>query len=172
MKVKLLKFVKSSPLMTTLLVLSVAAVLLGGSSAYAGQSNALPGSPLYPLKQLWEQTSLALSFSPAAKAQAHLNIAQDRIRAVQATVAPDPVAEPALQTVHQNLNDALNQSDKVTDPSQRKEIKKSISEAAVDAEKEAAHANESHDASATGKGDAKSMTDQLKQVRDKALGSD
>lgn len=166
------KILKYSRRATTLIALGGLVILLGGSSAYAAHSNALPGSPLYPLKQLWEEGSLLLSFGPDSKAKAHLNIAQDRIKAAQSAPTPIPVLVPTLQTVQQNLNDALNQSNNVSDQSQRKEIKKSISDAAAEAEIEAEHESESSDSSGSDKQDVESASDQIKQVRDQASTND
>lgn len=172
MKFPVFKILKYSRRTTILAGLGGLVIVLGGGSAYAAHSNALPGSALYPFKQLWEKGSLLLSFSPASKAQAHLNIAQDRIKSAQSSPTPTPVLVPALQTVQQNLNDALNQSNNVSDQSQRTEIKKSISDAAAEAQKEAEHESESPDSSSTDKQDIQSTSDQIKQVQDQASSGD
>lgn len=164
---------KSSRRPAILAVLGGLVIILGGSSAYAAHSSALPGSPLYPLKQLWEEGSLLLSFGPASKAKTHLSIAQDRIQAAQSGPTPAPVLVPTLQTVQQNLSDALNQSNKVGDQSQQKEIRKNISDTASEAEQEAEHENESSDdSSSTDKQDIQSTRDQIKQVKDRASADD
>lgn len=173
MKIPFSKVLKYSRRTTILAIVGGLIVILGGSSAYAAHSNALPGSPLYPLKQLWEQGSLLLSFSPAAKAQVHLNIAQDRIKAAQSSPTPIPVLVPTLQTVQQNLHDALNQSSNVTDQSQRNEIKKSVSDAASEAEKEAEQESRSSvESSSSDKQDIQSSRDQIKQIQNQASADD
>lgn len=165
MKFPVFKILKNSRRLTVVVALGALVIILGGSSAYAAHSNALPGSAFYPLKQLWEQGSLALAFTPAAKAQVHLNIAQDRIKATQSNTTPALVLAPTLQTVQQNLNDALNQTKNISDPSQRKDIEKSISDAATEVEKEAERENES-ESSSSDKQDIQSSRDQIKQVKD------
>lgn len=172
MKVPLFKIFKYSRRATILATLGGLIVVLGSSSAYAAHSNALPGSTLYPLKQLWEKGSLLLSFSPTSKANTHLNIAQNRIKALQSSPTPTPVLVPALQEVQQQLNSALTQSNNVTDQSQRKEIKKSISDTAAEAEKEAEHDSESPDSSSTDNHDVQSTSDKIKQVHDQASAND
>ncbi|GAC1392137.1 MAG: hypothetical protein NVSMB46_07100 [Candidatus Saccharimonadales bacterium] len=78
---------------------------------------------------------------------------------------------PALQTVQQQLNSALDQSNNITDQSQRKEIKKSISDTAAEAENEAQHESES-ESSSKDKQDVQNTSDQIKQVQDKASTND
>lgn len=175
MKIPVFKALKSSRKATILAALGGLVILLGGSSAYAARSNALPGSPLYPLKQLWEQGAVLLSFSPASKARAHLNIAQDRIKALQSSSVPTPVRAQALQTVQQNLNSALDQSNNVTDQTKRKELKDDISKEAVEAEQEVEHAKEVEKTKETDssksnkdKQDIKQSGDQIKQVKDRS----
>lgn len=168
MKIPVFKVLKYSRRATVLAVLGGLVVVLGGSSAYAAHTNALPGSPLYPLKQLWEEGTLLMSFSPASKAQTHLNIAQDRINAVQTSPAPAPVLAPALQEVNKQLNSALDQSNSVTDQVKRKEIKKDITDAAVEAQHEAERESESPDSSSSSKQEIKNTTEQIKQVQTQA----
>ena len=171
MKIPVFKILKNSRRLTVLVALGGLVVVLGSSSAYAAHSSALPGSPLYPLKQLWDEGSLLLSFNPASKAQAHLKIAQDRIKAAQSSPTPTPVLVPALQEVQQQLNSALDQSNKVTDQSQRKELKKSISDTAKEAESEAEHESETESSSSDNQ-DIKNSSDQIKQTQDQASTND
>lgn len=155
-----------------LIAISTAVVILGlgGTSAYAAHSNALPGSTLYPFKRVWEEGSLLLALSPASKAKTHVGIAHNRINAAQAVPAPTTVVVPALQQAQQQLNTALDQSNKVSDPTQRKEIKDSISKEAANAESELEHSSESE--SSRDKQNAQNTSDQLKQIKDQASTND
>lgn len=164
------KFFKYSRKTTAVVSLGALIVIFGGTSAFAAHSNALPGSPLYPLKQVWEQGQMLLSFDSASKATMHVKIAQDRIQALQATPTPTPALVPALQTVQANLNSALDQSKNVPDQTKRTEIRKSISDAAVEAEKEAQQKTEA--ASSSDQQDAQSSSDAIKSVGDQASTDD
>jgi spermidine/putrescine-binding protein len=173
MKIPFPKFSKRA----SIIVVAVAATVLalGGTSAYAAKSNALPGSALYPLKQAWEEVRLLTAMSPVSKAQTHIDIAHDRITSAQAAVsqtpAPAAVLVPALQEVKQQLNAALSQSSNVTDPTKRKEIKDSISKEAADAEGELEHSSESESSSGN-KQDLKTTSDQIRQIHDQASSND
>lgn len=178
MKLPALKILKLSSRAGILATAGVVVLVLGGSSAYAAHSNALPGSTLYPLKQLWEKGQVVLSFSPASKAETQVNIAQDRVKAAQATVSQTPAATngsnaiDALQQAQQHLQQALTHASNVSDPSQRKEIEKKISDTAAEAEAEAQHESESESTNSTDKQDLQNTSDQIKQVRDQASSDD
>ncbi len=154
-----------------IIVLSSATVIvaLGGTSAYAAHTNALPGSALYPFKKGWEEARILLSLSPASEAQTRVDIAHNLVQATQQlTPTPSTNVLPALQEAQQQLNSALNQSNKVSDPSKRQEIKDSISKEAADAsvELEQHHKPES----SNDKRDAKNTAEQLQQIKNKASG--
>ncbi len=159
----------------TIVVLTVVVILgLGGTSAYAAESNALPGSALYPFKKGWEEVRLLLAFSPAAKAKTNVDIAHNRIKAAQNVASQTPAATtvvvPALQEAQQQLSNALNQTNNITDPSQRREVKRSISKEASDAETELEHSNESE--SSDDKQNTKSTSEQLQQIQDQSSTDD
>jgi hypothetical protein len=176
MKLPIFKIFKYSRRASIIATVGGLIVIFGGTSAYAAHSNALPGSTLYPLKQLWEQGQLLLSFSPTSKAQAQIDIAHDRIKAAQAVVSQTPAATngsnaiPALQHAQEQLNKALSNADKITDPTQRQEIKKSISDAATEAEAELEQENES--ASDSDKQDIQHTSEEIKKVKDQASSND
>lgn len=173
MKTPTLKIFKYSRMANIVIAVGGLVVIFGATSAYAAHSNALPGSALYPLKQLWEQGQLQLSFSPASKAQTHVDIAQDRIKVAQTPATTNSSnALPALQQAQQHLDKALTNADKVTDPTQRKEIKKSISGAAAEAETELEHSSESESPSASDKQDIQKTSDEIKKVQDQASTDD
>ena len=172
MKIPVFKIFKYSRRASIVTVVVGLVVIFGSLSAYAAKSDALPGSTLYPLKQLWEKGQLVLSFSPVSKAQTHVSIAQDRIKAAQAVPVPTTVLVPALQEAQQQLNSALSQASGITDQTQRKEINKSISDAAAEATAEAEHASESESASSSDKQDLQKTSDQIKQVQDQASTDD
>ncbi|GAC1386499.1 MAG: hypothetical protein NVS1B7_4600 [Candidatus Saccharimonadales bacterium] len=151
-------------------ILSVAVVGLGSTSVYAARSNALPGSALYPLKQGWEQVHLFLSFSPASEAKTRVGIAHNRLLAAQQVPSPSPTFIPTLHEVNQQLNTALNQSNKISDPVKRKEIKDSVSKEANEAEVELEHSSELE--STSDKQEMKKTSDELKHLRDQASTKD
>jgi len=65
-------------------VLLLAVVVLGGGVMVARAAyNSLPGEPLYPVKQVLEDGEILLAFSPARKAELHLEIAQERLVELQ-----------------------------------------------------------------------------------------
>ncbi len=176
MKLPLLKTLKLTSRTGLLVAMGVVVLLLGGSSAYAAHTDALQGSTLYPLKQLWEKGQLLLSFSPASKAQTEVNIAQDRIKAAQATVSQTPAATngssavDALQQAQQHLQQALTHVDNVSDPNQKKEIEKKISDTATEAENEVE--NESESPNPSDKQDLQKTSDQINQVKQHASNDD
>ena len=134
MKVKLPTFTITKKATIIAAVSGIVLVTLGTTSAYAAQSNALPGSLLYPFKKAWEDVSLVVAPNPTAKAQTHLNIAQNRINSIQqATTTP---ALPAIQQAQQNLQSALNDAKQISDANTKKDIKKSVAEEASRVEKE------------------------------------
>ncbi len=176
MKLPLLKTLKLTSRTGLLVAIGVVVLLLGGSSAYAAHTDALQGSALYPLKQVWEKGQLLLSFSPASKAQTEVNIAQDRIKAAQATVSQTPAATngssavDALQQAQQHLQQALAHVDNVSDPNQKKEIEKKISDTATEAENEVE--NESESPNPSDKQDLQKTSDQINQVKQHASNDD
>src|SRR5579875_2571141 len=67
------------------------------SGIRTASASALPGSPLYPAKLAVEQINLLVAISPDARAQAHLNIAMDRLAEAEAAARQENLAlVPAL----------------------------------------------------------------------------
>lgn len=176
MKLPVFKIFKYSRRASIIAAVGGLFLAFGGTSAYAANSNALPGSALYPLKQLWERGQLMLSFSPTAKAQLQVEIAQDRIKSAQAIVAETPAATngsnaiSALQHAQEQLSKALDNTDDITDLAKRAEIKSSISDAADEVEAELEQENDSADDSA--KQDIQRTSDHIKQIKDQASSDD
>lgn len=160
--------IKPSKKTLTITIVSVGglALTLFGTSAYAAQTNALPGSPLYPLKQAWESVALFVAPTPAAKAQAYLNVAQNRITSSQ-QVTPAPV--PVIQQAQQHLQSALDEAQKVSDSTTRKEIKDSVAQKAAEVETEIKSSKESD---STNEQDVKDATDHNKQIQTDASRDD
>lgn len=178
MKLPLLKALKLTSRTGVLAAIGVVVLLLGGSSAYAAHTNALQGSTLYPLKQLWEKSQLLLSFSPAAKAQTEVNIAQDRVKAAQTTVSQTPAATngsnaiDALQQAQQHLQQALTHVSNIPDSAQKKEIEKKISDTATEAENEAENESESESHGPKEKQDLQKTSDKIHQIQQQTSGDD
>ena len=178
MKLSVFKIFKYSRRASIIATVGGLIVIFGGTSAYAAHSNALPGSTLYPLKQLWEQGQLLLSFSPTSKAQAQIDIAHDRIKAAQTVVSQTPAATngsnaiPALQEAQKRLSNALDQASDISDPIQKKEIKDDIAKEAAEVEAELEQENESESASDSDKQDIQHTSDEIKKVKDQASSND
>ncbi len=178
MKIPPFKIFKYSRMANIVAAVGVLVIIFGATSAYAAHSNALPGSFLYPLKQLWEQGQLQMSFSPASKAQTQIDIAHDRIKAAQAVVSQTPAATngsnalPALQEAQKQLSNALDQTSNISDPTQKKEIKDSISKEAAEVEAELEQENESESHSSSDKQDIQHTSDEIKKVKDQASTDD
>lgn len=178
MKLPMFKIFNYSRRASMLIAGGVVVLALGGSSAYASQSNALPGSPLFPLKQLWEKSQVLVSFSPAAKARVELSIAQDRLDAAQAVVASTPAAingsnaVSALAQAQTHLQKALEHSNKIEDHAQRAEIEKSISDTATETENEAEDIGDSDSTSPDDKQDLEKTSEHARQIRDQASAND
>lgn len=164
----------------TIILASIAGVvvLLGGTSAIAAKANAAPGSTLYPFKRLWEGGKLFLSFSSVSKAQTNVSIAQDRVKAAQTVVSQTPAATngsqavDALQQAQQKLESALTQTKQISDPVQKKEVSKSISDAAKETENEIQSETESESTSSTDKQNLQKTSDQVKQIQSQASADD
>lgn len=178
MKIPVFKILKNSTRATIFVSIGLLVLVFGGASAYAAHTSAAPGSALYPLKQVWEQGKLLLSFSPASKAQTQVDIAKDRLKAAQTVVSQTPAATngsnaiSALQQAQQQLNKALDNTDKVTDPTKRSEIKKSISDTAAEVETELEHSSESESNSASDKQDIQHTSTEIKHIKDQAKTDD
>lgn len=65
----------------TLIVVIVGAIVLagGGFAAVSASSDSAPGDPLYSFRKVSEFTQVAISFNEADKAEAHLDIAEERL---------------------------------------------------------------------------------------------
>lgn len=178
MKIPIFKIFKYSRRASIIASIGGLIVVLGGTSAYAAKTNALPGSALYPLKQLWEQGQLMLSLSPASKAQTQVDIAHDRIKAAQSVVSQTPAATngsnalPALQEAQKQLTKALDQTSDISDPVQKKEIKDNISKEAAELEAELEQENDSKAASNDDKQGIQHTSDEIKKVKDQSSSND
>jgi hypothetical protein len=62
-------------------------VALGGASAIAASSSALPGEPLYGLKRSVERVGLAMHRGDSSRAEFHLKLATRRLAEIQALIA-------------------------------------------------------------------------------------
>ncbi len=81
----------------------------GGSTVYAAQSS-LPGDILYPVKTVVENLQLAFTPDNIAKANLHIKLAQRRIdEATQQVKLNRNINVKALETVEQQLDDAIKE---------------------------------------------------------------
>ena len=84
-------------------------VVAGGSTVYASQSS-LPGDTLYPVKTGIENLQLAMTTSPAVKANLYLKFTQRRIDEVQQEVKLNRnVSTETLAKVQQQFDDTLKE---------------------------------------------------------------
>jgi hypothetical protein len=84
-------------------------VIAGGSTVYASQSS-LPGDTLYPVKTTVENLQLAITTSPAVKADLYLKFTQRRIDEVQQEVKLNRnVSAQTLATFQQQFDDTLKE---------------------------------------------------------------
>ena len=94
-----------APVTITLLIL----VIAGGSTVYASQSS-LPGDTLYPVKTGVENLQLAITTSPAVKADLYLKFTQRRIDEVQQEVKLNRnVSTETLVKIQQQFDDTLKE---------------------------------------------------------------
>jgi len=161
MKMPIVKFSKSSVFILIGLVALLAAI--SGTSAYAAHSNALPGSMLYPFKKAWEDVALFVAPTPAIKAQTYLNIAQNRIDAVKQS--PTKATTKVIQQAQVHLQNALDETDKISDSKTRQEIKDDISKETSRIETEI---ETSGSEGATDQQDAKDIRSQNTQIQTEA----
>jgi len=151
---------------TIIVASSVAVVLLiGGTTVYAANSSALPGSFLYPLKQGWENISLAFASTPQSKAEIHVNIARDRIQTAADSTVAAPVLAPTLLELENNLDSALEQSKQVTSTMERKEIQESVKKEASRVESEVRHGAESESSHVADAKNIKKSSDAIKKIQ-------
>jgi hypothetical protein len=84
-------------------------VIAGGSTVYASQSS-LPGDTLYPVKTGIENIQLAVTTSPALKADLYLKFTQRRIDEVQQEVKLNRnVSMETLVKIQQQFDDTLKE---------------------------------------------------------------
>ena len=84
-------------------------IIAGGSTVYASQSS-LPGDTLYPVKTGIENLQLAVTTSPAVKADLYLKFTQRRIDEVQQEVKLNRnVSAETLAKIQQQFDDTLKE---------------------------------------------------------------
>jgi hypothetical protein len=99
----------SSRVLASVVIGVLILVLAGGSTVYAAQSS-LPGDTLYPVKTGVENLQLAITTSPAVKANLYLKFAQQRIDEVQQEVKLNRnVNAQTLAKVQQQFDDTLKE---------------------------------------------------------------
>lgn len=88
------------------LIITLLVGTVGGAAVVSADS--LPGSPLYPLKQVMEQARLGLADNPADQAALHLVMAQNRVQEMmQLAVKGSAPGEATLTQLQLHLNQAL-----------------------------------------------------------------
>lgn len=68
-------------------LMAISVIFGGGAAAAYASQDALPGDTLYPVKEVVEQAELAFTTNPQAKAELHLEFAQERAAEIQTLVA-------------------------------------------------------------------------------------
>ncbi len=90
-------------------VLLAVGMVAGGAGVGRMATTALPGDPLYGVKIVMEDASLALAGDEASKAELHMRYAQrrlDEIRELAAQNSPDEIAEAVLM-YEEHINQAI-----------------------------------------------------------------
>ena len=92
-------------------LMAISVVFGGGAAAAYASQDALPGSTLYPVKTVVEKAELAVTTSPQAKAELHLEFAQERAAEAQALVAQGRTN--LVPQVAQNMQEHLQAAEQV-----------------------------------------------------------
>lgn len=121
----------------------IAFLFLASTFTYAASPNTLPTSPLYPIKKAWEALTLTFAATPDAKAQAMIDLANQRlaeakalVAQVQTNTAAKAAVAPTIQASQGDLKSALDQAKKVSNPTKRKELLNEVGDAADNTKKE------------------------------------
>lgn len=103
----------STPRLAAMLAAVVLALGLGSFGFARASSDALPGSPLYGVKQAAEQARVATAFSPEAKSEVYAQQAEKRAEEFQRAMALNRpvIAEILLQRVHVTADNAVDQAE-------------------------------------------------------------
>jgi ABC-type transporter Mla subunit MlaD len=92
-------------------LIGAAFLMLGGGTAIAMSSSAIPGDPLYGVKRAIERISLAMHRDPVSRANLHLQFANNRLQEVAAlTLAgknPEALADDLEAELDAAEHDAL-----------------------------------------------------------------
>jgi hypothetical protein len=99
------------------------------SGIRTASASALPGSPLYPAKLAVEQINLLVAISPDARAQAHLNIAMDRLAEAEAAARQENLAlVPALLESYEQQVTSARLAAQAASPASRDVIARRIAQ--------------------------------------------
>jgi hypothetical protein len=107
--------------------LSVVLLLAVGSGAATTAAGSLPGSPLYPLKLVFEDTRLTLTLSQPARAQLYMRYANERTaEIVRLATAGRAVDEAVLERMAQQLQGATDAAESAGGEAQRELLEQLI----------------------------------------------
>jgi hypothetical protein len=107
--------------------LSVVLLLVVGSGAATAAGGSLPGSALYPLKLVFEDTRLTLTFSQPARAQLYMRYASERTaEIVRLATAGRAVDEAVLARMAQQLQGATDAAESAGGEAQRELLEQVI----------------------------------------------
>lgn len=88
---------------------AIVVVILANGMTVASASS-LPGSPLYPVKRLAEQSNVLLATTPGERARIWMNLAGRRLDEVQRLLATEPHVNPiALDDIDESILRALTE---------------------------------------------------------------
>ena len=93
---------------------AVALLLLLGVGTVAASGKAIPGDPLYPVRRAAERGRLLVTFSPAGRAEYHLQLALRRLEEVTALARRErPVSPSAVEAIAHQVDAALREVQRV-----------------------------------------------------------
>lgn len=90
---------------------AILVVLLAGGSTAAASADAMPDNPLYPVKLATEQVKLAFTFSDTSKAELHAQLAETRVREIEAMANQGKTGQVAIAA--ERLANQLEQANNV-----------------------------------------------------------
>ncbi len=94
-------------------LMAISVIFGGGAAAAYASQDALPGDTLYPVKEVVEQAELAFTTNPQAKAELHLEFAQERVAEIQTLVAEGRT--DMIPQVTQNMAEHLQAAEQIAE---------------------------------------------------------
>ncbi len=94
-------------------LMAISVIFGGGAAAAYASQDAVPGDTLYPVKEVVEQAELTFTTNPQAKAELHLEFAQERVAEIQTLMAEGRTDE--VPQVTQNMIEHLQAAEQIAE---------------------------------------------------------